>query len=114
MTAAKRVMRAVSGPEWCGNDTVPGDHLTLQIPLRGGTSHDDVQVYATGNDGFDLLIGYPHKWHWSTDRVSARRLAWFILWTWWARGEWFGLRRRIYYRALTAHLDSTIRRRVTP
>ena len=70
--------------------------------MSGGTDPDDVKVFSTGDDGFVLWIGYPHKWHFSVDRSEARRLAWFVLWTWWARGEWFGLRRWAYYRALHA------------
>lgn len=32
----------------------------------------------------------------SVPRVVALRLAWFILWRWWGRAHWFGLRRRIW------------------
>jgi len=97
---AELIMRAVGGPDWGGNTSVSGDHLALRVR----PSNDETEVYATSNDGFELWIGWPNKWCWHTDRRTARRLAWFVLWTWWARGEWFGLRRAVYYRALRASL----------
>jgi hypothetical protein len=53
------------------------------------------------NDGFELWLGTAHKWHVFYKAREARRLAWFILWTWWAKSTWFGLKRRIWYWALT-------------
>jgi hypothetical protein len=56
------------------------------------------RVYSVGNDGFDLLVGYPDKWHVIIGRKAARQLAWFVF-RWWAH-EWFGLRRWLYFRRL--------------
>lgn len=101
----ERLMALTAGPDWCGNRTVPGENLSLRMPMRGADHPDDVKVYCTLNDGFELFMGYPNEWRWHIQRDEAHRLAWFILWTWWAKGEWFGLRRWAYYRGLHAHVS---------
>ncbi len=70
------------------------------------TNTDGVHhVYRTNNDGFELWMGYPNEWHHHMHSKDARRLAWFILWTWWAKGTWFGLKRWIWYKALNKHVN---------
>src|SRR5512139_3216821 len=48
------------------------------------------------NDGFELWLGYRTKWLAHYRAEDARRLAWFILWTWWVKGTWCGLKRWIW------------------
>ena len=57
-------------------------------------------VIKTGNDGSVLWIGTPDTWYWHCRFPEARKLAWFILWNWWAKSTWFGLRRWLWYRLL--------------
>ena len=78
--------------EWCGNDCVPCDYKTLRFKDDGCE-----RVASITNDGFEISIGRPDEWWGSIRRKNARRLAWFILWDWWIWGEWFGLRRTIWY-----------------
>lgn len=83
--------RALS-TDFCGNDDVPCTHLTFEWKQNGCD-----YVASTLNDVFELGIGYPTEWHTTIRRENARQLAWFILWRWWIVGEWFGLRRAIWY-----------------
>lgn len=80
------------GGEWCGNVCPPADMETIHWTEMGCE-----RVATITNDGFELSIGRPDEWWGSIRREHARRLAWFILWRWWIRGEWFGLRRAIWY-----------------
>ncbi len=60
-----------------------------------------MQIARTyNNDGFELWLGYWNKWHVFYQQEHARQLAWFILWDWWAKSTWFGLKRKIWYWAL--------------
>jgi hypothetical protein len=81
------------GTEWCGNINPPGDHI--RIDLAHGW------LAATSNDGFELWIGTEDRWDWHCRFPEALRLAWFILWRWWALSTWFGLRRWLWYKLLT-------------
>lgn len=101
----QRIMHWTAGPEWCGNEMIPGDNLKIEMPMEGSTHPDGRYVYVTNNDGFELWMGTPHEWKHHMRANEARRLAWFILWTWWGKGTWFGLRRWIYYRALHAYVN---------
>jgi hypothetical protein len=77
----------------------PGDMLSMDF----GDIDDDgrpMLVASTGNDGSELWIGYHDKWLTFFKAKDARRLAWFILWEWWAKATWFGLRRWIWYKSL--------------
>lgn len=95
-----RWLMEATGDEWCGNTVPPGDHLTLRVPMHEGASHDDHNVYCVNEDGSSFWIGYPREWRFHMGRKEARRMAWFILWDWWARKEWFGLRRWAWFRGL--------------
>lgn len=88
------------GEEWGGNASPPGDHLGIDLPMRGSTHRDDRYVVRTNNDGFELWIGTPHEWYWHCSAADARKVAWFVLWRWWGVGTWFGLRRKLWYWAL--------------
>ena len=66
--------------------------------------HDRPFYTATtyNNDGFELWIAYTGgKWIAHFRAKAARQLAWFILWNWWAKSTWCGLKRRIWYWALS-------------
>lgn len=78
----------------------PGDQLWFQF----GEIDDGRPMFTanTSNDGSELWIAYSHggKWLVHFRHNDARRLARFILWRWWVRGTWCGVRRRIWYWAL--------------
>ena len=80
--------------EWCGNDVVPASTLSHEIERFDG---DTYKVASILDDGFALYLGYSTEWKFNITRSQARSLAWFIIWDWWVKGEWFGLRRRAWY-----------------
>jgi hypothetical protein len=89
--------------EWLGTDWGAGPGP----PMNESTVHTQAagyeEVYRIGNDGVELWIGTPNKWYWHTNRQGARELWWFIL-RWWV-GEWFGLRRKLWYALLRRRVD---------
>ena len=91
------------GEEWGGSAHPPGDHLSFHIRDYESDQYGRPVYYvaATSNDGFDLWLGKSYEWDTSMSAPEARRLAWFILWRWWARGTWFGARRWLWYRLLS-------------
>jgi hypothetical protein len=88
------------GDEWGGSPSPPGTAAKLEF---GEMDEGRPMFVATtdGNDGFELWIGYRHKWLFHCREDDARRLAWFIVWDWWIKGTWFGLKRHIWYGALS-------------
>lgn len=91
-----RYLFGLFGEERFGEkDRPPGSTQFLKF-----CAHDDndYQIATTdNNDGFELWLGSPHEWHVFYSAPDARRLAWFVLWEWWAKSTWFGLKRAIYY-----------------
>lgn len=91
------------GPEYC---TPPGDWLRLEF----GEMDGDLPMHYAGtlNDGSELWLAYNHggKWLAHYRAEYARELAWFILWDWWAKATWFGLKRKIWYWALHIEVES--------
>lgn len=113
-TLNDRIHSALS-EEWCGNkDHPPGSTQKIYVlegvksqEISGEVAHRDhhtlpgcVYVFSGLNDGFEVGIGFLDQWHCMLRRPTALRLAWFILWTWWAKGQWFGLKRVIWYGTL--------------
>lgn len=93
------------GPDYGGTPSPPGTECSLIFgepdddgdPLHIATTHN--------NDGFELWLGYRlGKWHVFYPDREARKLAFFILWDWWAKATWFGLKRKIWYWALNVEV----------
>ena len=85
-----------------GNETPnpPGSSAELDFgdPDDDGKPMLVARTYC--NDGFELWVGYRSRWLFHCEAKHARRLAWFILWEWWAKSTWFGMKRWLWYRAL--------------
>ena len=94
-----------AGDDWCGNDVPPASTLRWKIYYDDTDDSGEYRVYSVDNDGFDLWIGYANEWKWHMSRKEALKLAWFILWTWRGKGEWFGFKRWAYYKALHRSCD---------
>ena len=95
-----RFLENVLGDEWGGGPCPPGATQELDF----GELDEGRPMYVARthcNDGHELWIGSWDKWYFHCKAGDARRLAWFVLWTWWAKGTWFGLKRKIWYRALS-------------
>lgn len=90
----------ILGTEWCGSPNPPADHETLHFGDIDQDTKKPMLVASVSNDAFELYIGYPSQWQMSMKAKDARRLARFIIWAWWIKGEWFGLRRALWYSAL--------------
>jgi hypothetical protein len=87
------------------NDAPPGSQQEMDM----GEIDDDgkpIHVVRTGNDGTELWLGYRTAWRFHCRHEEARTLAWFILWQWWAKSTWFGLKRVIWYWALRRIMDA--------
>lgn len=100
--AASWVFRNLSGDRdiYC---TPPGAECRLDFGEDG--TEDLATTY--NNDGFELWLGNPGKWYTHYSAKQARRLAFFILWKWWTRATWFGLKRRLWYWGLGAQHDQS-------
>jgi hypothetical protein len=82
--------------------------------MKGGIS-DTYPVVHVSEDAFTLWIGSQDEWAFHMSRTEARKVAWFILWRWWIVGEWFGLRRAVWYWALRRIVDvKPLKREKTP
>lgn len=89
------------GDEWGGGASPPGSAQKLEFGEIDGDRPMHIAVTYC-NDGHDIWLAYNHggKWLAHYDDEYARRLAWFILWDWWAVSTWLGLKRKIWYWAL--------------
>ena len=88
--------------DWCGNDDVPLTYRRLKI------KHDDGLEYVISfeNDSFELGFGYPDKWLMFLGRKDFHKvMRWYLKnWAW---GEWFGLRRYLWYKLLHRKVERT-------
>jgi hypothetical protein len=82
-------------------------------PMRGRSTIGDTAEYTARfmNDAFEVGVyvrytddqGDEGHWIGTYPTWLFRRIAWWYLWRW-AYGEWFGLRRTLYYRWLHRHV----------
>lgn len=57
------------------------------------------------NDGFEIWICYTGgKWLCHFAKNEALQLAKIIVWDWWIKSTWFGLKRKIWYWSLSQHI----------
>src|SRR5687767_4784029 len=103
-----RWLRDVLGDDYLDHRAVPGSGAHLEF----GEVDEGRPMYVAHmqNDGFELWVGFRSKWLFWCRQQDARRLAWWVLWDVWAKGTWFGLKRRIYYVALRRIVDDARRR----
>lgn len=111
-TLAVRAMEFAGGDEWRGNDVPPEARSVYYIDgkeVPRGTP--DAYVIASNNDGFELWFGTAHKWYHHMRSADVHILLRYIIWEWFAKARWFGLRRPIYYWALHRHVERSKRNR---
>jgi hypothetical protein len=75
------------------------------IPLKGQDRSKGYQLFASNNDGFELWFGWDNHWNYHINQYEVRALFWWILWEWYAKARWFGIRRPVYYWALRRHIN---------
>ena len=112
---ARWLFHALADDEWMdggAKTSPPGSAQRLEFGELDGDKLNPagmrpMYIADTGpNDGSELWLGTHDKWYVFYRAEDARRLAWFILWTWWAKSTWFGLKRRLWYWALHTDLRS--------
>lgn len=118
MSIETKIMEIV-GKDFAGNDAPPyprplyyrcdGNGL-----LRVETCDRDTQVISSNNDGFEVWFGWGDHWKHHMGEAEVRALFWWLLWEWYAKARWFGLRRPIYYWALRRHVRRFQRRTHRP
>lgn len=86
----------------------PNDKCNFTVAVSRNVKHDRIQthdIYAYFlNDAFEIWIGEMYtdgdakdeSWEFSCRTEHFRKIVIWYLWRW-AWGEWFGLRRRLYY-----------------
>ena len=63
----------------------------------------EAYVLANNNDGFELWFGTRDRWSHHMSSGEVRTLTRYLLWDWYVKARWLGLRRPIYYWALHRH-----------
>lgn len=94
------------GDDFGGSASPPGSAQRIEF---GELDNNKPMYVATtrNDDGHNIWIAWNGgKWITFFSQKTARQLAWFILWEWWAKGTWFGLKRKIWYMALSAIVES--------
>jgi hypothetical protein len=98
-------------PRGSGMPHPPADGLSMRFGDHGdGLDPPGPMLVARVEDGHALWLGYWTAWRLHFSATDARRLAWWILVRWWMVGEWFGLRRVLWYWALSRRVNRTRRR----
>jgi hypothetical protein len=90
----QHAVMALTGTEW-GSDYGPPFAKTLRYQWA-----DTERVFANENDGMELWFGYTDKWEWHIGNNEVRMLTKWLIWDWWIKARWLGLRRPVYYWAL--------------
>lgn len=90
-----------------GSPGDPPQSPTLYYSHGRRTTPDDpdAEVISANNDGYELWFGYRDRWLHHMRQEDVRLLTWYLLWEWHAKARWFGLRRPLYYWALSRHLS---------
>jgi len=97
-----RMILDALGDDFCGNKAPPGQQTRLERKLSG------VYVVDYHEDGGTLWIGYSDQWLVYMSIGESLRLARFIVWDFWVRATWCGVKRRVWYWALSRDLDRTL------
>ena len=92
------VARAVAVRDASGRIRPPGGTSGIVLAEPNGST---TAVLATG-DAFDVVHGREELVVFSTTPANALRLAWFVLWTWWVKATWCGIKLRLWRWALVA------------
>lgn len=84
----------------CDGERPPGSEQRLRFGEDEEEGTGPHVAVTDVNDGFELWLGTMNKWHVFYSASEARKLAFFILWTWWVKGTWCGLKRWAWYKLL--------------
>jgi hypothetical protein len=108
MSVYDRIMDA-TGTERGGGMKVPPESRTVYYS-EDGTGREvprgtrEAYVLSSENDGFELWFGTPDRWYHHMNQREVRLLTRYLIWEWYVKARWLGLRRPIYYWALHRHV----------
>lgn len=105
-------MMDIVGMKKFGDDGYPPEAGTVRYTFDGNKLRQidsgsglDYRVFASNNDGFELWFGTGNEWEWSLESSEVRLLTKYIIWNWWVKSRWLGIRRPLYYWALHKHIE---------
>ncbi len=110
----KWVMDLVGTDTWGDREGRPPEPKALRWRWEGRTFvklpkdqilRHEYQVVTANNDGSEVWFGWNDAWKNHMNAREVRALTWWLLWEWYAKARWFGLRRPIYYWALNRHVN---------
>lgn len=87
----------------------PLSNDTLRIPFDHSADPGDAYVACLLNDAHEIWFGYPRKWLLHMSRRDFHKVIRWYLWRW-ARGEWFGIRRKLFYVLLHRRVNASMNR----
>jgi len=87
---AQKLKKALSVDRGDGTYGVVGSGIGVRAKESDGR---DIALFSQG-DSFDLVYGTAQGPYAvvALSPATVMKLAWFVLWKWWARGTWFGLK----------------------
>lgn len=102
----RAVMDATGSEVFAGSPGDPPQARTLYYADGKETDrhNPDAYVIAAGNDGFEVWIGTRSKWYTHLRAPEVRLLTRWLIWDWYIKARWLGLRRPVYYWALRGYL----------
>lgn len=89
------------------NEHVPLNWASITVDDQGCK-----RVFAFLNDSSEIGIGWPSEWHATIRREAIHKFIRWYLWKW-GWGEWFGLRRWIFYKLIHRRVER-MRRQLPP
>lgn len=118
MTIASIIMRLTGSDRFGDGQFMPPEPDPLRYIVHDQTiervkaysPNPEVRFVTSGNDGFELWMGTPHRW---IHHMSAHEVALLTRWLivhWYIRARWLGLRRPLYYWALRRSIAKAQRR----
>ena len=124
------VVMTLTGREFCGNYDVPkGRHMWYRVVngkfvttydyedldrVKGGRAAVDWKIFDVQDDGHTVMMGYypggpgGTTTFYGLDRKELNLFLRWLLVECKLRGEWFGVRRWLYFKALHAHVERKI------
>lgn len=98
-----RVARWVAVRDKDGKTRPPGGTTGIVLVEPNGST----TAVLCGGDAVEVIHGKRELLTFSTTPANALRLAWFLVWTWWVKATWFGLKLRLWSWALAAPLPKS-------
>lgn len=83
---------------------IPNNHESITITKNKDRWFEIPLVASFVEDGFDIGIGSMDRWYILLERSALHKIILWYLWRW-AWGEWFGLRRYLFYKFLKRRIE---------